>query len=190
MGHLWKFFPFWFPGKGIFMQMVFLEHSFFRVMEIYSQFSHSKQTFPKATHKASLPAWRLLLNTYSPYLQDAFSKPISSGGRKRTVLEHKIFTIEITLTAGWIILHMCICPKLGILVNGIPQMSLKFITVENYALRGPFPCLHSLLWSHRDGGKWSNHSGLHYRMVRRDERIQCSESCCLCYYHQGRYRIE
>ena len=29
------------------MQMVFLEHSFFRVMEIHSQFSHSKQTYPR-----------------------------------------------------------------------------------------------------------------------------------------------
>lgn len=82
---------------------------------------------------------------------------------------------------------MCICPKLEIVVNEIPQMSLKFITVENCALRGPFPCWPSMLWYQGDWGKWNNHSGLHYRMVHRDERTLCIESYCLCHYHQGRY---
>lgn len=66
-------------------------------------------------------------------------------------------------------------------------MSLKFITAENWAQRGPFPCWPSMLWSQRDWGKWNNHSGLHYRMVHRHERNLCIESYCPCHYHQGRY---
>lgn len=177
------------PGKGINMWMVSLEHFFLGWKSTVGILIQSR--LPKATHIQ--PA---SLETSANYSALPYFKMLSLNKLQLREVVRQCWAPEVSqykyhlqLTESFF--YMGICPKLEILVNGIPQMFLKFILLGVMHWGGLFLVYIAYYGlTQEDWGNWSNHSGLHYWMLHKDERMLCIESYCLCYYHQGRYLRE